>query len=73
MVPERQPSFLRRLFGHRDEAPTGRSNAAMNDRAQQAVSDITMNRKGGPDADAHQPAAALRLPMRKRANWARTR
>ena len=58
MVPEPQPSFLRRLFGHRDEAPTGRSNAAMNDRAQQAVSDITMNRKGGPDADAHQPAAA---------------
>ena len=58
MAPEPETSFLRRLFGHREEAPRGRSNAATNNGAQQAVNAVTTNHRGGPDADAHQPAAA---------------
>lgn len=57
-MSHRKTAFLRRLFGHREQAPEHRSDAATNRKAQQAVSDITANVRGGPDADVHYPAAA---------------
>ncbi len=58
MAAERKRGFFRRLFGAEGEAPDDQSEAATGAHAQEAVSDITVNARGGPDADVHYPAAA---------------